>query len=102
MVNFVQIGGLRIALPALLVAAVGIAASLVLTLVAPKFWVAWVVLLGMTFLASYNINCNIVGHCVVFAWIMAGILLFELVTLAIMAITAKPVVNAFVGKRGMP
>ena len=92
--KFLKIGALSVALPAFLVAIMGVAGSLIIALAMPRFWPVALLTLASTFLASYNINCAIVGKCVVWAWVLAGVMLFEITMIAVIALGSKSTFKA--------
>jgi hypothetical protein len=76
--KIVKIGDLRITLFALIAAVCGIIsglyASYIYSGVSDTFGIILgLVTIGVSFLTAYNLNCVIVGHCKVWAWILVSV-----------------------------
>jgi NAD/NADP transhydrogenase beta subunit len=69
----VTVFGVTMSLTAFLVAMVGSILSLVIVVTLPKMWPVSIVFMLATFVAAYNVNCVVYGHCKLFAWIMVGL-----------------------------
>jgi len=57
-------------LPAAIIAAVGVVSAITMVLYHPGLLMPSLVMLGVFFIAAYNVNCTVVGHCETFAWIL--------------------------------
>jgi hypothetical protein len=75
----VTLFGVTMSLTAFLVAMVGSIISLVIVVTLPKMWPLSIMFMLVTFVAAYNVNCVVYGHCKVFAWIMVGLFTFNAV-----------------------
>jgi hypothetical protein len=64
----VYIGNIKMTLFSLITVCCGIASGLFLAYKVHPF--IGLLMIGSTFVAAYNLNCVIVGHCRVFAWIL--------------------------------
>ena len=64
----VYVGNIKMTLFSLITVCCGIATGLFLAYKVHP--VIGLLMLGSTFIAAYNLNCVIVGHCKVFAWIL--------------------------------
>ena len=53
-----------------LVAGLGLVAGILLAIVVPKFWMAALAMVFAFFVVAYNINCVMVGRCVVWGWFL--------------------------------
>ena len=71
--QFIRVGAVRLALPALLVALLGISLGLTITAMSPRQVLVGVAVSGMFLLASYGINCSITGGCDKLAWAWASV-----------------------------
>jgi len=47
------------------IASLGLVAGILLTLFAPKFWISGLALVLGFFVVAYNVNCVLVGKCIV-------------------------------------
>lgn len=81
----VQIGSLVISVQAAAIAATAMVSALVSLIVLHKYLpfasrmsIALSLLLG-GFVAAYNVNCTVVGHCNVWAWFLTVIFIFNTV-----------------------
>ena len=76
----VTVGSLTMTLPAAIIAAIGIVSAIAMVLYHPGLLLPSMVMLGVFFIAAYNINCTVVGHCETFAWILTLCFLVLLAT----------------------
>jgi len=67
-------------LPAAIIAAIGVVSAVAMVLYHPGLLLPSMVMLGVFFIAAYNINCTVVGHCETFAWILTLCFLVLLAT----------------------
>ena len=89
--KFVHIGSLTLSVPAFIIAVTGIVLSIAVTLYVPKLFVASLVMLAVFFVAAYNANCAVVGHCNVWAWVLSiSYVLMALGNVGHWAALAKP------------
>ena len=86
----VTIGSLTISQQAFIVAITGLVLGLVLLVVLPKeFKIIGLLSILSSFVASYNVNCTLVGHCVLWAWFLTGVAIFNAVVYIFIAFTNK-------------
>lgn len=76
----VTVGSLTMTLPAAIIAAIGVVSAVAMVLYHPGLLLPSMVMLGVFFIAAYNINCTVVGHCETFAWILTLCFLVLLAT----------------------
>ena len=81
-VKMFSIGKLHISRAALIALSLGILASIIILIVSPNVYGAMVAIyiLLVAMLVSYNINCNLLGHCKVFAWVLTVLYTISLVS----------------------
>jgi len=68
----VQVFGVDIAVPALIIAVIGLVAGLVMSIAHVNLIIPSIAMVSVFFLVAYNVNCVTVGHCDVFAWVLLG------------------------------
>jgi len=89
----ITIGKLKITLPSLIVAVAGLVLAVVAS-IAVNIWAGLGTALVM-FIASFNVNCAVVGHCTTWAWLLTSIYFIY----AILVIIAVPFATKDVLKR---
>jgi len=86
----ITIGSLTISQQAFIVAITGLVVGLVLLVTLPKgFKVLGLISILTSFVASYNVNCTLVGQCVVWAWVLTAMAIFNAVVYVVLAFTNK-------------
>jgi hypothetical protein len=95
-VRTVSFLGVKISLASFLSLIAGIIVAVLTIFVAPKpFGIFFgLVLLGSACLAAYNVNCTQVGHCHVWAWILAVIYIIGAVGAIGKFVSNKPIQDA--------
>jgi hypothetical protein len=76
--RIITIGKVKISLPSLVMVVAGIIVSLIVSL-SVNVWFG-LGLLPVFLLSAYNVNCSIVGHCVLWAWVLVSIFLLQLLS----------------------
>jgi hypothetical protein len=66
--QFVTVYGVTMSVPALIIAAIGLIAGLVMCLYHVNLIIPAFIMVAVFFLVAYNVNCVVVGQCEVFAW----------------------------------
>ena len=75
----VQLFGVQVSVNAVIVLSLGLMMSVVMLLLpSGKRAVAALSMLLTTCVVSYNINCSLVGHCAVWAWILTAVFVTDM------------------------
>jgi hypothetical protein len=90
--NDVKIGKLKISIPSLITAIAGIVAGLAVGY-HTKRPAAGLIITAVLFGAAYNVNCNIHGNCVAWAYFLSSVYLFY--ALLILGLGKKPHIKSF-------
>ena len=86
--RIIKIGKLKISLQSLIIVIGGIFLSLILS-VFLNIWVG-LGLLPIFLLSAYNVNCTLVGHCTIWAWILTSLFLIQVLSYLLIFIVNGP------------
>jgi hypothetical protein len=76
--QFINIRGYSVALPAVIIAAVGLFIGVSMIVVTPKLFLAGLSVMASFLIAAYNVNCVVVGSCEMWAWTLFGLFIVAL------------------------
>lgn len=66
--QFVNIYGVSVSVPALVIACVGLLAGVIMSAFHVNLILPALAMVAVFFVVAYNVNCVVVGQCEVFAW----------------------------------
>ena len=96
--KIITIGKLKISYPSFIMAISGIVVSIILSFFI-NIWFG-ISVLPVFLLAAYNVNCSIVGHCYVWAWILTSLFLLQLISyIFIIMMTGRKGIARVLSKR---
>ena len=81
------IGSLKITQQAFIICIMGVVSAIFLAF--NKMPIPGLIIMAAAFLAAYNTNCAVVGHCDIWAWTLVAIYALNMLLIGRMAFTRK-------------